>query len=126
MSEVLHVQTHATCRASIDEKIRAVEERITRDEDVTEKRLDGHALDIKTVNSMMARLIVLQENSDKRLAEIELEKADRIAAMEARKPFWESPVGAWVIKAAVIGMLLIIGAAIGINSLDAIKAIPVP
>ena len=126
MSEVLHGQTHATCRASIDEKIRAVEERISRDEDVTEKRLDGHALDIKTVNSMMARLIALQESADKRLAAIEEGNAARLVAMEARKPFWESPIGSWVIKAAVIAGLLIIGVAIGVNSIDAIKALPVP
>lgn len=44
MSKILHGQTHVTCRASIDEKLRTVEERITRDEDVTKKCLDGHAL----------------------------------------------------------------------------------
>ena len=126
MSEVLHGQTHATCRASIDEKIRAVEDRITRDEDVTEKRLEGHALDIKTVNSMMARLIALQESADKRLAAIEEGNAARLVAMEARKPFWDSPIGIWVIKAAVIAGIIVLCVAVGVNYLDAIKIIPVP
>jgi hypothetical protein len=115
MSEGTHNQMHATCRAGIDEKFRTLEERINRDEETTEKRLDGHALDIKMVNSMMARLIALQESSDKRLA-----------TLEGRKPFWESPIGIWVIKAAVIAIILIFSAAVGINSLDAIKTISVP
>lgn len=102
-----------------DEACKITHENITKDQERTEKRLNEHSSSIDQLTSISDKLTTLVESHGKQIERHE----DRILSLEKVKPWYESDIGKYVIKAAIWLLVAVVAAAIGLNALDTLKAV---
>lgn len=92
-----------------------VKDQLDRDE----KRLNDHGRNIDELASISAKLTIIVENQGKTLDD----HGKRIASLEKSKPWYESDIGKYMVKAGIWLIFIIVAAAIGLNAMDALKTV---
>lgn len=119
-------ETCKVCREGLLNQLKENKEYISDVEAVSTKRLDAHADEIKELSRVSIELAATQkqlaqilESQEKRLRAIE----DKLFAPQPKKPWYESDIGKFAIKSAIIIAILVLAAAIGKGFLDAIEPV---
>lgn len=94
--------------------------------DVNVKRLDSHSGEIKELTTISAKLTQLVELQSKQLENLteevkELKAAPKQDATKDKSKWYESDIGKFLIKAGVVAVFVLIGAAVGINAVDKLQ-----
>lgn len=120
--------TCKVCRESMLSGLDTNEKYIEAVEDVSTKRLDAHAAELKELTKINIDLVATQ----KQIADLLKAQDNRLKALEdkvnapapaPKKPWYDSDIGKWLIKAGVVIFVIILLAAIGTNAIDKLKLV---
>jgi cytochrome c-type biogenesis protein CcmH/NrfG len=97
-------------------------ENIKKEQDRTERRLNGHSNELKELSKLVYSVIAIQEQQAK-TQELLLQNLQALTPKnDVKKKVWyESDIGKFLIKSGVALLFLVIIAAIGLNLSDALK-----
>jgi hypothetical protein len=102
-----------------EKECKLVTDGIIKQLDRDETRLNDHSKSIDILTSISDRLTVIVEGQTKTLEE----HSKRLLDLEKSKPWYDTEIGKYVIKAAILLLFLVVAAAVGLNALDTLKTV---
>lgn len=85
----------------------------------SERRLNEHSQNLDELANISSKLTLLVEQQSKTIED----HAKRILDLEKSKPWYETEIGKYIIKAGIWLLFIIVAAAIGLNALDTLNTV---